>query len=204
MEVQLPRAGGRLHLRRGRLLSWVVGILGLLLAPTAWAHPIVSPQQSSAGATVRYVLSVPSEKPMATVRIEVQFPRQVRIGQVEPLAGWTVTPERDGTGRILGAIWDGGRVEAGEFVDLAVLADNPPTSVDVAWAAIQTYEDGSEVQWTGSPQSQFPATVTRVVDRSDDGQSSVLIAGASFVVAAVALALATLNLAQSRARRRSG
>ena len=194
----------RPHPWHSRVLGWALGVLGLLLvAPAAWAHPIVSPDQSPAGSTVRYVLSVPSEKPQATVRIEVQFPRQVRVSQLEPLAGWSITPERDASGRILGAIWEGGRIGAGEFVELAVLADNPPRSEDVAWAAIQTYEDGSEVQWTGSPQSQFPATVTHVVERGD-AQTALLFAGATFVVSVIALAIATIALARTYARRRVG
>ncbi len=187
--------GRMLHALSLALLAW------LLCAGFADAHLIVSPDSSRTGATVRYALSVPSEKPLAVVRIEVQFPRQLQVTQVEPLPGWTLTPQGDGSGRMLGAVWDGGRVPSGHFVDVAVLATNPPSATELSWQAIQTYEDGSEVQWTGSEQAQFPAAVTHVV--APDSLAATPLAAAALAVSVAALVVAAASLWQLRSHRGS-
>jgi uncharacterized protein YcnI len=138
-------------------------VLAALAAPTSVAaHVIVDPPDSPAGVTQLYTIAVPSEKNQDTVRVEVQFPRTLVVLQLEAPAGWTVKAETDGSGRILGAMWDGGATHASEFAAFRVLAQNPNDSADLAWTAIQTYADGSEVQWFGPETSQFPGTVTRV------------------------------------------
>ncbi len=179
------------------------GLTLLLTTLSADAHVLVTPSQSPAGGTERYVLTVPSEKPLATVRIEVQFPRQLRVEQIEPVPGWTMTPERDASGRMLAAIWEGGRLESGQIVGLTMLAVNPSAPSELAWSAIQTYEDGSEVQWNGSEQSQFPAATSRVVGSGPDLSAGIVLGAVSLFISLAALVAAVLALAQVRATRRA-
>src|SRR5262245_32394993 len=97
--------------RRG--LAALAFLAGLLAAPGPVAgHVIVDPEESLPGATQLYTIAVPSEKQTDTVKVEVQFPRALIVLQLQSPSGWSVTPEKDGSGRISGAIWEGGRAPA--------------------------------------------------------------------------------------------
>jgi uncharacterized protein YcnI len=154
------------------------------------AHLIVDPAKSPVGATQLYSIAVPSEKRQDTVKVEVQFPRALVVLQLETPAGWKVTPEK---GRILGAIWEGGTAPADQFVTFGVLAQNPSASADLSWSAIQTYADGSEVQWFGPETSQFPAAVTRVRATGFVPSVADLLATTALVVSVTALTLTVVT-----------
>jgi uncharacterized protein YcnI len=180
-------------MRRAR---WALILASLILgalagAEVAAAHIIVDPTESQAGKTQLYTIVVPSEKRSDTVQVEVQFPRVLAVLQLQAPAGWKVTPERDGSGHILGALWEGGSVPFEQFVEFGVLAQNPSGAGGLAWSAVQTYADGSEVQWVGPETSQFPATVTHVRSMGLQDYLLPIIVGAALVVAIVALALAS-------------
>jgi uncharacterized protein YcnI len=165
-------------------------LAGMFLMPaTAAAHIVVDPASSPTGATQLYTIAVPSEKSQDTVKVEVQFPRNVVVLELLAPAGWHVSPEKDGSGRILGAIWDGDGAGPDQFVAFGVLAENPSGTAELSWSAIQTYADGSEVQWFGPENSQFPATITRVRDAATDLVPVELLAGAALVLSVVTLGL---------------
>jgi uncharacterized protein YcnI len=180
--------------------AFAAAVLG---APgTAAAHVIVSPDSSEAGQTQLYAIAVPSEKQSTnTVKVEVQFPRTLVVLQLQAPAGWTISPEKDGAGRILGAVFEGGRINSDEFASFGVLAQNPNTSSELVWTAIQSYADGSEVQWVGPEVSQFPASVTHV--RSPGIEAWLPAAIGGFALAASLAALGVALLAWRRARRRA-
>ena len=189
--------------RRARaLLPLVLASIAAFLAvpDLVSAHIVVEPASSPVATTQLYTIAVPNEKRSDTVKVEVQFPRALVVLQVQAPAGWRVTPEKDGSGHILGAIWEGGAAGLDEFASFGVLAQNPNGSADLSWSAIQTYADGSEVQWFGPESSQFPATVTRVRDASAELLAAQLVAAAALAVGVSAL-LATLLLWR-RVRRR--
>jgi uncharacterized protein YcnI len=110
----------------------------------------------------RYCIRVPSEKSIPTTRLEVEFPGALEVTSIDPAAGWRGTAHKDRQGRILSAIWEGGQIPPKQYVEFGVQARNPSAQTDLTWKAIQTYQDGSEVHWIGSPRAQFPAAVTRV------------------------------------------
>jgi uncharacterized protein YcnI len=189
----------RLRVAAGALL------LGLFALPSiAAAHIVIDPLTSTAGATQLYTIAVPSEKRLDTTRVEVQFPRNLVILQLQSPPGWHVTPEKDGSsGRILGAIWEGGSTGPDEFTSFGVLAQNPNEPADLSWSAIQTYADGSEVQWFGPESSQFPATVTRV--EASPGLPLVgILAACALIVSCAALALSAVIWWRLRGRARAG
>jgi uncharacterized protein YcnI len=170
--------------------------LAALVTPTAAsAHPMVQPAESPRGVTERYAIAVPSEKPLATVRLEVQFPRPLTVTELEAPPGWLVTTEKADTGQIVGAIWQGGSIPAGQFATFGVLAENPNDTTELVWSIIQTYEDGSEVQWTGPESAQFPAARTRIQSAATPGPSDVL------AVAALVTAVAGMIIGLSAWRR---
>ncbi len=182
-------------LRRGRLaparrISAVPGALLLvqLLTASAEAHVQVWPAESSAGSTQLYHLSVPCEKDVPTVRVEVQFPEGLTVLQVEPISGWSLSIGKDAAGHVSGAVWQGGAILPDQLQEFGVLAANPSGAAQLRWQAIQTYADGSEVQWNGPPSSQQPAAITRINDTRPD--VALLLAGAALVVALGALVVA--------------
>ena len=84
-------------------------MFGLLGVPaTASAHVIVQPSESPAGTTQLFAIAVPSEKRSDTIRVEIQFPRTLIVLQVLAPAGWQVTAQKDGSGRIISEIQDAG------------------------------------------------------------------------------------------------
>jgi hypothetical protein len=81
--------------------------------------------------------------------------------------GWRGTTHKDRSGRIVSANWEGGSILPKQYQEFGVLARNPATQTTLAWKAIQTYQDASEVHWIGPPRAQFPAALTRVRAHSE-------------------------------------
>ena len=177
MEASAPRA---VALMVG---AWLAGA-----ATVAFAHVSVWPIEAPVGRVERYRVVVPSEKPVPATRVEVQFPVELHVTEIEAVAGWRATSQRDRAGRIIAAVWQGGEVPSGQFVELGVLARNPDRAAELSWKIIQTHQDGSEIHWTGPPGTAFPAAMTRV-RRSDWTAAIALIA---LMVALLAAAGATL------------
>jgi uncharacterized protein YcnI len=134
------------------------------------------------GDTLRYGIRVPSEKPIPTVRVEVQFPSSLRVTDLESVAGWRVSAQTDPTGRLIDAVWDGGSIPPNQFAEFGLRGRNPDAETELRWSVIQTYQDGSEVQWNGPPSAESPAATTRVVSRT--------VASWGDILGAIALAVA--------------
>lgn len=105
---------------------------------------------------------MPSEKSIATTGLEVQFPETIEVTRLESPAGWQATAQKDRRSRIASALWQGGSIPPRQFLEFGVVARNPAAETELAWKAIQTYADGSEVHWIGPPRAQFPAAITSV------------------------------------------
>ena len=188
--------------RRAIRLS-LAGVVALGISLTgppvaALAHVEVVPAESAPGATERYGIRVPTEKPVPTVRVEVQFPPGLRVLDAESAAGWRLTVQRDATGRPVSAVWEGGSIPADEFGEFALRAVNPDTQAELRWQVIQTYQDGSEAQWLGPASAEFPAPATRVRSSGPLGSAeplslaALLVGLLALVVSVVALVLAGL------------
>jgi uncharacterized protein YcnI len=122
----------------------------------------VTPPEASPGAVQRYCIRVPSEKSIATTAVEVQFPDSIEVTELESPAGWQAAAQKDRRSRTASALWQGGSIPPRQFLEFGVVARNPAAEMDLAWKAIQTYADGSEVHWIGPPRAQFPAAITSV------------------------------------------
>jgi hypothetical protein len=90
----------------------------------------------------------------------------MRVEALEQKAGWTAIPTIDGGGRMTGVLWTGD-LAPHEFTELGIIAVNPPSEGKLVWTAIQTYADGSNVEWAGSPGSATPAPRTSVTYEDD-------------------------------------
>ena len=159
----------------------------LALAPTvARAHAVVFPGKSTPGAYEKYVLRVPNEKDVATTRVEIKFPAELRVVSFGDVAGWTLQEVKDSSGRITGAIWTG-NLPPERFVEFPFVGVNPKEDARLVWPAFQTYADGERVDWTGPEESKRPASATTLGADSRTG-------GAVKYVSVVALVLSLLSL----------
>ena len=142
----------------------------LALAAPAWAHVTVQPTEATAGSFSRFVVRVPNERDdAATVKIEVQFPDTVTNAAFQPKQGWTRTVTMrtlDEPIEVFGepvtevidtVVWEGGRVEPGEFDEFGFSVRTPDEPGELRFPAVQTYDSGEEVRWVGEPDSEAPA-----------------------------------------------
>ncbi len=80
-------------LAAGALLSWGIAL----------AHIRIYPTESILGAREKYTMRVPNEKQVATIRIEGEFPKELKIYDFEFKPGWKVNISKDAEGNIVGA-----------------------------------------------------------------------------------------------------
>lgn len=144
----------------------MLGLMISLMATTAaFAHVTVQPRQTTQGSYEKFAVSVPTEKDIPTVKVEVRFPiESVTISRFEPKPGWTYELARNADNIITGVIWTAtgpglSATEFGEFYMQGKVADQ---ATEIVWKAYQTYSDGSIVEWTGAAGSDKPASVTTV------------------------------------------
>lgn len=149
--------------RTGMLLA-VCLIAMMMFAGIASAHVTVLPNETTQGKYEVFTLRVPTEKEIATVKVEVKFPTGVTVSRFEPKFGWKYDVTKDGSGKITSVVWtatgDGfGATEFGEF-KMSGKVEND--AKDLSWKSYQTYKDGSVVEWVGADGSDKPASVTKV------------------------------------------
>jgi hypothetical protein len=139
-----------------RLTQMIIAAAIATLPAIASAHVTVWPKQSSAGAHEKYVVRVPNEKQGDTVAIEVRFPAALRVTAFEQKPGWMTEAIRDDAGKTIGVRWTG-KLPPQQFAEFGLLAVNPATLADLYWTAIQTFGDGTKIEWSGPGGSKTPA-----------------------------------------------
>ena len=87
------------------------------------------------------------------------------------MPGWEYAFEEDG-GLVTAVTWSGGEIGPREFQQFLVQAQAPEEPGEYPWKAIQTYGDGSVVEWTGPPDAEEPASVVEVVPSGTEEQGS--------------------------------
>lgn len=175
------------HLRLGlRRIAPVLTLatVAALIPTVANAHAVVLPKKSAPGAFEKYVLRVPNEKDLPTVRVELHFPADMRVVSFEDVPGWQLEIMVDSTKAITSAVWTG-TLSPKHFVEFPFEAANPKTATQVAWPTYQTYANGERVEWTGPEHTKTPASVTVIeavgIDRAGG------LAGAALLIAIIKL-----------------
>ncbi|HEY3766948.1 MAG TPA: DUF1775 domain-containing protein [Gaiellales bacterium] len=185
----------RLTSRLGFAVITTAG-LGLVLAPSAFAHARVSPAVSLAGKLQLYSLAVPTEKEgLTTSKIVMSVPKGFGIDSFVPAPGWTQQVEQKGSGDsavVEKVTWTGGNVPTGDDSLFQFLAQ-PASTGTYTFQVEQTYSDGSIVDWSGSESSAAPAPTIQAVS-SMGGSNSSTYGIIGIVVAAVALIIAGASL----------
>ena len=170
----------------------VVLLLAILVAPSiVFAHAVVFPKTSAPGAYEKYVLRVPNERDVPTIKVEIKFPESLRVVSFEEVAGWKLQVLADSTQRVTGAVWTG-VLPKERFVEFPFVAVNPKDSASVTWPTYQTYQGGERVEWTGPDSSFTPVSSTLIVDATP---VPVKVSRTSLYVSIIALLFALTALA---------
>jgi uncharacterized protein YcnI len=164
----------------------------LLIAPAlAFAHAVVFPKTSTPGAYEKYVLRVPNERDVPTLKVELHFPVGLRVVSFSDVPGWKLQVVTDSAQRIIGAIWTG-VLPKERFVEFPFVAVNPKDSTSLAWPTYQTYEGGERVEWTSSDTaSKTPVSATLIADMTE---KPVKVSRTSLYVSLLALLFALTAL----------
>jgi uncharacterized protein YcnI len=149
--------------------------LTLAVANVASAHVRVVPEEVPAGSFEVLTVRVPTEKDIPTTEVRVVIPEGFTISRVEPVPGWTYELEEE-AGVVRAITWSGGEIGATEFQHFNIQGQTPEEPGEYSWSAIQTYEDGSVVEWTGPEDSEEPASVLSVT-QGDPNESASQEAG---------------------------
>lgn len=176
-----------------QLASRVIAVLfAILVAPSiVFAHAVVFPKTSAPGAYEKYVLRVPNERDIPTIKVEIRFPDELRVVSFGEVPGWKLQVLADSTQRVTGAIWTG-VLPKERFVEFPFVAVNPKDSASVTWPTYQTYEGGERVEWTGPDSSYTPVSSTLIVDTTP---APVEVSRTSLYVSIIAMLFALTALA---------
>lgn len=215
-------------LRRTGTVAGLAAAGTLAFAAAASAHVTVTPESAAPGDFTKLAFSVPNEEPKAdTTKLVVDVPTDhpLAFATVRPVPGWTakVTTTKlkktvDGVDEAVSRItWTGGTIKPGEFQLFEVNTGPMPRNTgSLAFAATQTYSNGTVVKWDDPPKpngeeaehpaptvklaasaTASPAAAPAAADSGSGDTTSRVLAGAALAVAVVAAVLAL-------ARRRTG
>ena len=166
-------------------------VAGILVAPSIlFAHAVVFPKTSTPGAYEKYVLRVPNERDVPTLKVELHFPQGLRVVSFGDVPGWKLQVLTDSAQRMMGAVWTG-VLPKERFVEFPFVAVNPKDSTSLFWPTYQTYEGGERVEWTGPDSSKTPVSSTIV---SNPAVVPVKVSRTSLYMSVVALLFALTAL----------
>jgi len=171
-------------------------------AAYATAFLLVASQVASIrGAAETYVVTVPSERPVATTAVSLRMPPGLVAYQFGPLPpGWTYSLKEDPQGSVTEIDWVGGSIPPTQFAQFSFMARNPASGRQLTWAATQTYADGLAVRWAGGQGSQQPTSrtalgsvaATATPNVGGDGSSGSSVGAVALAVGGLALGLSLL------------
>ena len=191
------------------------------LAAPASAHVTVNSPGATAGGYAVLTFRVPTESDTAsTTKLAVSVPKFQSVS-VQRVAGWTYSVKKSGD-TVTEIDWtaDGAdnAIKPGEFGQFPISVGPLPKTKSVSFGAIQTYSDGSVVQWNqtaaaGSdtePEHPKPTLVLAAADTTaasssgasdkDDSSSTAptILSIIALVLAAGALGVAFVGNARRR------
>ncbi len=164
------------------------------LSCLARGHAIVQPERVSPGSFEKFVLRVPTEKPIPTTQVRLLIPDKLQVFSLGGKIGWHYELEKDKSGRLESITWFGGIVPAGEFIDFEFIGRAPKEAGTVVWKAYQTYQDGTVVAWIGPPESAEPASITRIEPAVHTDTPPAWAMWSTFAMALIALSLSAYCL----------
>lgn len=195
----------RISMRRAAAHAGVL-VAVLALAPSAFAHAELFPNQIPSGDGYLLNLAVPNEKDNAsTTQIQITMPADFDLEHVAAVPGWTavVAGQKMVNGEMQGGTsitWKG-RLR-GTALAVLPFTGVPKKAQQYAFTVRQTYSDGSVVVWSGDESSDTPAAhVTATAEASGSGGSSdsgKTIAIIALVVGGLGLLVGAVSLVSRR------
>lgn len=183
-------------------------------ATAASAHVHVDGEDATRGGYGVLTFRVPTESDTAsTTEVTVTMPSETPIAaaSVQPVAGWTATvttaklakPVRTDDGELTTYVsridWKadaGAGIKPGQFQQFLVSAGPLPDVAQVRFPTLQTYSDGSTVNWnetaSGSAEPDHPAPVLQLAAADESTSSTPAPEGAPAATAADGTASAGL------------
>jgi uncharacterized protein YcnI len=135
--------------------------LALLVAAPALAHVTVAPQQSPVGGSQVYKVRVHNDGKTPVSSITLQIPDGVAIENVEKIASGKSDMTNTG-GRVTKITWQI-TVPVGKYVELAFTARNPASGERLNWNIVETFADGSTVEFTDKPGAKEKSSTTKLL-----------------------------------------
>jgi uncharacterized protein YcnI len=129
---------------------------------TAAAHVQLQPSVVAPEDPVEFTVLVPSERPAHTTKVDLKLPPGVLPFAYGETPGWKRRLVEADDGAIERVVWTGKLAKDG-YARFTFLAGTPEKPTTLTWKALQTYDDGTVARWIGTPESESPAPVTKVV-----------------------------------------
>ena len=104
---------------------------------------------------------MPNEREQHTRRIELKMPAGVAPFSFQDLPGWKRTLKLKPDQSIDTIVWTG-RLASDGLAEFSFLAATPEREGEIAWKALQTYDDGQIVRWIGDEKAEEPASFTTI------------------------------------------
>jgi uncharacterized protein YcnI len=180
----------------------------LVFSGIASAHVTVSPKEATQGSYEVFIVRVPTEKEVPTVKVEVRMPADVAVSRFEPISGWKYDLTKDAAGKITSVAWTatGEGLSSTEFGDFKMQGKIGDNATELSWKAIQTYKDGSVVEWVGAAGSDKPSSVTKVNPKTVTAPAPAVTtdnaSNSTLYIAVAALILGVISLLASLTRKR--
>jgi uncharacterized protein YcnI len=174
-------------LMRAMTTAGAIAIAVVGFAAAAQAHVTVNPNTASPGTVARIDFRVPTESDTAsTTKLAVFLPTEQPLASVlvMPVPGWTAaltttnlvkpvtTDDGDEVTKAISEItWTADSpataIKPGEFLEFPVSLGPLPAAATMSFKAVQTYSDGSVVEWTeptvaGRAEPEHPAPVLHI------------------------------------------
>ncbi|HET7591043.1 MAG TPA: YcnI family protein [Solirubrobacterales bacterium] len=159
-----------------RRIAFATTLIGLLALPgVAQAHVSLHPNEVPTGSFAALQIRVPNESEGTnTVKLAVQFPPGFIDVSPEYMPGWSAkvvtaklpkpvqTDDGEVTEGVREIVWTGhgeaGKIPPGQFLAFPISTEIPgKAGEELAFKALQYYDDGEVVRWIGGPESEHPA-----------------------------------------------
>jgi uncharacterized protein YcnI len=134
-----------------------------IAAPLASAHSIVLPSASRPADFQQYTVTVPTERDVPTVEIDLKIPEGIGFLIVEEAPGWKTQVIRRND-RIDEIRWTGSEIPPDYYASFRFIARNPVAEGEITWRIVQRYKGGEAVRWIGGPDSDEPAARTTITE----------------------------------------
>lgn len=150
------------------LAAWVAltsALMAVAAAGTAWAHVEVSPTEVQPGQVEEFAVEIAGEESEPAVEVRLEVPQGFEVTDVAAPSGWT---GELGEGSV---VWSGGEIAEDRVAEFPFEARSPEEAGEFAWEGFVTYDGGDVVEWTGTPDSERPASVVTVASGGQTGGS---------------------------------